>query len=1471
MSTIALPSTAVTPARRASRSRRILHGVAIAASSLFLLGAVGYATIPAWFPADWLAARIAGQLSHDLRREVRFAGASLSWTEGVTLRDLRIGTEADAASQPRIEVERIHCDLTPVRTMWRGTVDQIEISGATAWLRAGDDGQIVGGQPASSSGKGRLPSNRFILRDLTCHIRAAAGSQTVHLDGLDIQLDPPHDRVHVQLASMKPLSGEGGDETDVATLMGEADLFLLRKPLDGRRVASKVRLAWNNLSLADLPIALIPRLPFRQVAGLTEGDIVLEPQADEVTFELRVGLAGVQLMTGSGSPPTPVPDTRLRTTGRWTPARSRITLAELQYVTSAVEFHGSATPAVAIDPGGATPFRAQLTGSVRDWDAVQRELPEIGALIRGSGADLRGGAEFTLDARQEHQQDRIHFALDAARTACVLRAPGESLPILQAGVDVPKSLLLEALHDRRTQRVSQSLVTLRIADTTVTLRSDLPVPSTQEGDRLAWLERVWPSMSGRLAINIGDLRRLAGHLPAAAHVAHLEEVEGSLRVVAEVQPSAGRSRVGVAIQAPEGNALQMGDWFHKRAEDTLDARLDAVVPHEAARLDLQGAVAVGSLRATLEPATLEYRVWRVGGNPDDNPAARLGVDAALSWLVRLSNLEAASTVFPRLARLQEPVKRLAGGATLRCRTHVSRLPDDLLVANQVEFNAAELTLDGPIRKPGGEPLRVQLDHRYAQLAGRREHAADLDVQLRGARLTGQVAFAGLESEDLSDDFEQAHLLLDVTDARSVLSINDELAKLGASLGVAGGLRVELESVLSGDWQKLTLQASATDTALTIPGEIPLDKPAGMPASIDLSLTGAASAARSGGQLWSLDHGRARLGGVEVASITGRLETAAGAGLLLARRNGGLRTPFLAPQSPSNLDATRASEPLIRSASLHTTGRFRLDDALAEWSQAIRRVTSAYHLSGECAYALDVKASGERLDFSGSLDGRQASFAVDLQQAALPMLRKLPASPLQAGVRGSLVREDNDRYTLALDDASLTTGAGEISSTGTLDLHGAGMPRLDRVDVTSRVRITDPRQLDTLLPGSEFRLLDGKLAARARVTAEANQPPRLVEGQVDFNNVTLRTPLDRVKLDGVAVVDDRHVSLDQLKLVLGATDATLSGDVRVGDTSARGQIGIACEKVDVSDLQRRLSALESSGAASRDPNAPLGGMGPLIDFLRGSNFNINTAARTLLFQLPLNVTMAAEETQLGLSVDRGNTVLKFRCLVDGGVVDGSVTTDLKPADPSFHLDYVADRIQPGPLVDQYLALTFPGMKASGPLTLIDETYQKWFPAPGELNYPVGKGEIIIGSGVIAGRAAPDWMIKIFPGLNFSSFDFSYFHDWFNKTIDGRIRHQMIYQGKFYNVYTVGYSMPDGRIDYEVGIDFLADFDSKYWADSGQGRIPLFRKTGIKQPDGKLADEEVTYTQPQRILDALLLKNNPAVTAYHAVRKRVLREK
>lgn len=145
---------------------------------------------------------------------------------------------------------------------------------------------------------------------------------------------------------------------------------------------------------------------------------------------------------------------------------------------------------------------------------------------------------------------------------------------------------------------------------------------------------------------------------------------------------------------------------------------------------------------------------------------------------------------------------------------------------------------------------------------------------------------------------------------------------------------------------------------------------------------------------------------------------------------------------------------------------------------------------------------------------------------------------------------------------------------------------------------------------------------------------------------------------------------------------------------------------------------------------------------------------------------------------------------------------------------------------------------------------------------------IEGGTIAGRAAPAAVTRIFPGLNLVEFDFRRMRNWFDKLSDGRTHNRMIFIGNIYNIYVDGYTFPDDRIQYEVGIDLLARWENPYWAERAQGRIALFHKTGVAQPGGTLKDERVRYLAPHEIMGRIL-RDNLVTTAYYALIKQLRR--
>jgi len=143
-------------------------------------------------------------------------------------------------------------------------------------------------------------------------------------------------------------------------------------------------------------------------------------------------------------------------------------------------------------------------------------------------------------------------------------------------------------------------------------------------------------------------------------------------------------------------------------------------------------------------------------------------------------------------------------------------------------------------------------------------------------------------------------------------------------------------------------------------------------------------------------------------------------------------------------------------------------------------------------------------------------------------------------------------------------------------------------------------------------------------------------------------------------------------------------------------------------------------------------------------------------------------------------------------------------------------------------------------------------------------------VVAGRAAPQWMTRLLPGLRLARFRFSRMRNRFSMRPDGRTINRMVFQGRYYHLYADGYTTPDKRINYEVGIDLLAGLDSAPLAEAGTGRIPLFTKQGRIAPGGILLDETVRYVPPHKLMFELLRRNNLVTAAYYALKRRVQRE-
>ncbi len=1431
------------------------------AGFLVVVLAVLYVALPWWLPTDWIRRQVEAQLAADLNRPVHLGAVRASWRHGIVLEQLEISERQGAPNPLLARAGQICFALTPLTTAFTGRVQQIAVSDAEMWIVRDAEGRLnlddLGNQRPS-----RLPSWHYLLEDAACHVWTSEARQTFRIDRLECDMEPASGLLRVfgqaEVARLPRWPGE----SNLGRFNLHARLIVPRLKRD-EDLTGEVRAEWSNLALTDLPLMFIPRLPIQQVSGSTGGQLRLATRPDlTIDYSLGISLAGVSVIREGLDVPAQVPDAELRCGGRWdpNPRSDTIVLSDFEYETRAIRVRRAGRagePAVLIDRDSDTPFRMSLQGNIKDWAALRTEFPEIDAFARSVGAQLAGSADFEFGLTQQREEDRVLIAIEARDSQ--LKIEGREGTLADADRGLPKSLHFEMTQNRVTRQMSQPDVRVKLGDVEMRLRSEMDIPDPQPADLVQWLADTLPTLNSEVTLQVPRLEQLVRILPVLRRVNGSESWRGPARATVSIQPEEYASRLKISVVTQSDTSVLVADVLNKEPGRPLTLDAGTLIPHLATGslpevwFDLNyGPSRLLLAKPKLTPLAYSFRFLDSTAGDAAPVAADLGVELPLHG----DHVEGLRSLAPALARLLPPELEFSGGVDLVARGAVSYRPNDWVVRSELEVIADALAVHWPERfeKSAASPLKLGLSQRLRVLNGVREQAFTGSVTAPPGSVAGVFAFTGNGSSEASDDLEQVSVEADVTDIAGLLRMIPAAGPQVERFRPVGGFSLQVSATLTAERQIVAATVEATRSGLVVPGSDGFEKPPGVPATITMQWEGTTRPAE-GEQTWRLAGARGTLAGIDVTELRGEVVV-------------GATQPMAAGLGRDMLRRARRV-PALKSAVLETSGTIHFGPELQRLHPAPRRWAEQYGLTGSSQWNMQVRAEPGSLHASGRVVADEAGFAVPIEHDFVARVRKPSDAPagMAFDVQATRALEgfhvEAKRIALALDGNHFVT-----SGTAKLAESSPGNWDATEFDLATQVSLEEPVRLLRWVPRSLLSDASGACRAEFRAVRDSGTT-RLRAGEIEFTDFRLRAGQDPIRLDGRAVVGTSDIEVEQLRWDWGRSGGVLSGMLRHEGDSSVGIIGLSLDRLDVEDLQSQIDSIHwPKSQASAAPSA--GAAQRMLDVLSQSNIDVNLNIDTVNLLLPLNVRVAAQAASAKAVIERGPVKLDFRCVVDGGIVRGKFETHTESDSPTSYLAYTADRIQPGDVVDTYLKLTFPGMSASGPLTLIDESAQRLLPGPEDPNYPVGKGELIIEGGAVEGRAAPAWVTRIFPGLNFARFEFSYMHSWFEKFSSGRIRHQMIYQGKFYNIYMIGHSEADGRIDYEVGIDFFADFDSKYWAESGQGRVPLFRKTGQKLPDGGLADEEVAYVPPQRIFSTLFVRNNPLITAYHVVRKRVLQE-
>jgi hypothetical protein len=353
------------------------------------------------------------------------------------------------------------------------------------------------------------------------------------------------------------------------------------------------------------------------------------------------------------------------------------------------------------------------------------------------------------------------------------------------------------------------------------------------------------------------------------------------------------------------------------------------------------------------------------------------------------------------------------------------------------------------------------------------------------------------------------------------------------------------------------------------------------------------------------------------------------------------------------------------------------------------------------------------------------------------------------------------------------------------------------------------------------------------------------------------------LTGKMDVSSKYIDSDQLKVIFSSL---FDEENPKAQSTTKPAIPTSTATSMLSDDGNRLEIVSSQEEAMRS-------LHPILEFASKSDILATLKSDVFLITDPRSgVSHKVKDLHCQLDVGKSPDnhsigSISFFGGISKGIMKGDFSAVVDEDNPPVVLESALDQIEMSPSYKPLVENFFPGLVVNDRISIFEKTRCLMFATEDAYpNYVVGEGKMIFLDGCLEGQAAPDWVVKIFPGLNFTRYNFSRMYNWFTKQSDGVVHNNMIFVGHPWNIYIEGDSLPDGHIRYEIGVDVLARYESEYWSSVGQGRVPIFTTKG-KIVAGKIQDQVVQYVPPHEAFYRVFVKNNAITGAYRLLMRQI----
>lgn len=1419
-------------------------------AAVSVLALLLYAALPWLIPTRWIAGQLHLALSELTGRPVRIERVSIGWRQGIVIEGLTIARKAEYGDGQLVRIGRAHCGFTPLHTLFSGQVDRLEIHDADCWAVIGKDGRLnltdLGGAPSAAGPPGRLPTQVWQFGKIRLHLVSDMPDQqelVLDFGSLACRFDPT--------------SGEASYSAD-ATLAGTAGATPSEILWDGKlsvpslnpnvSLAGGTEFRFSHLDLSSLPAWVWPKaLGVVSVTGASSGRLATSlDEREGMRFNVDIKLEDVTTRRRDTSEPDDIGDLSLDVVGGYRADTRAFQLRRFSLdVPKRVSIRGpqSRNSALTYAPLDREWLAADFQVTTPDVSALA-ELSPLMALLQERQIAVSGPGTATVSFAAGVEGTRWSLDADLTDVRCIApqwyhHAEGEKA-----------ALRLVGEIDGRDESLVINDLTLDLGEDRLHLQARLPGVAAGAGRFESEQEIISLFERGDIHVDlsIAHAEQRTQTIPVLARVVGRTDISGPIRAELDHRPSGGTPRLDWRVTLPESFRCIADPLVHLSGGVPVAATGQLRYPDESTGTPGQIGLDIryGEARVHVASDESAWRFAAVGEKTGDD-LSPVSVDFHARVPVEIERIESLLSCAPWVSKLL--AERAGPGSSLsgHCRTEltlnaaVTDASQTWRLTGSVQADSLRVQLGDWLRKSAREPARIECGFTFRQAGG-----------LTTTRVDGEVALSGIQAAGWwtrSTNADDAAVAIEVADVTAVRAQSPALERLLRTHGVSGTASVRLDGHSSGSDIGGSFSADVTGLAFEVPGRFGVTKRAGVP----LSAAARVVVANDPNDLsaWQLDMSQVdmAIGGSRVAipALSTRV----------ARR-------------PDDADGALPGAWNLQSAVAHGKADVMIDGSLLGVNPQLDDWIHRYDCAGRgtATFSLDY-ADGRDLALEWRADGTR------LHVNALPTWIKPAGTPIEsrgrarlsfekdAGVRVVVERLDGqvgDTSLIVRGDCVLNTNADSKSVLGpwSFDVQ-ADCVRLDEwTELIGPLRDTKPT---------------GGAIVHVGLRGDALHL-HCHDGNVHLDNAAFVLADKRVWFDGDLAFTPDRVSTSGLRVRVGDSDVAILGAIDSPLDAPAGDLLIRSDRMDADDISEWIgrAAADLPAAPSSPPSRDLDGLWRLID---DASIEAHLHAEKVWFTEPTTRRrFLVDELHGDARLADGVLSAPVRCLVNGGVIDGSIGFDRTKHPALFLLDYKARDVQPldrgtGVDVRPYLALTFPGLEPTGPITLIDSTRQRLLDPVAPHNHPVGSGELIIEGGVVSGKAAPDYITQLFPKLDFARFEFTRMHDWFEKFADGRVEHHFVFRGPVYHIYADGVSSAGGRIRYEVGVDFLASFDKESWAKTGQGRLPLFIKEGSITADGRLANEQVRYVPLWKLANTIFVSNNIIETSYLALREQLRR--